>query len=197
MNVHTTCPYCGVSCGIVATPDGRGRAGSPAIRASRRRGRLAPRAPHWAEPVAGRPALHPGDRRPARILGHADTVAGGCDIIAGHGPTPAFYVSDWLLTEDYAANKLIKGFLGTASIEPTRGSACLVGGRPSAFGGDRCPASTGLRAGRPRRWSAAISPGATRAVQRPKRPSARAGNEDVGDRSAPHRDLRPADLISR
>ncbi|HTE82907.1 MAG TPA: hypothetical protein VK634_19635, partial [Reyranella sp.] len=26
MSVRTTCPYCGVGCGILATPDGRGRA---------------------------------------------------------------------------------------------------------------------------------------------------------------------------
>ena len=47
--------------------------------------------------------------------------------IAEHGPdSVAFYVSGQLLTEDYyAANKLIKGFIGTANID-TNSRLCMA-----------------------------------------------------------------------
>ena len=73
-----------------------------------------------------------------------DTVADGFrDIIARHGPDAvAFYVSGQLLTEDYyAANKLIKGFLGTANID-TNSRLCMassVAGHKRAFGSDTVP----------------------------------------------------------
>ena len=54
----------------------------------------------------------------------------------------AFYVSGQLLTEDYyAANKLIKGFLGTANID-TNSRLCMassVAGHKRAFGSDTVP----------------------------------------------------------
>ena len=60
-----------------------------------------------------------------------------------HGPDAvAFYVSGQLLTEDYyAANKLIKGFLGTANID-TNSRLCMassVAGHKRAFGSDTVP----------------------------------------------------------
>jgi assimilatory nitrate reductase catalytic subunit len=73
-----------------------------------------------------------------------DAVAGGFrDVIAEHGADAvAFYVSGQLLTEDYyAANKLIKGFLGTANID-TNSRLCMassVAGHKRAFGSDTVP----------------------------------------------------------
>jgi len=62
---------------------------------------------------------------------------------AAHGPDAcAFYVSGQLLTEDYyVANKLIKGFIGTANID-TNSRLCMastVAGHKRAFGADTVP----------------------------------------------------------
>ena len=63
--------------------------------------------------------------------------------IAEHGPdSVAFYVSGQLLTEDYyVANKLMKGFIGTANID-TNSRLCMassVAGHRRAFGADTVP----------------------------------------------------------
>ena len=63
--------------------------------------------------------------------------------IAEHGPdSVAFYVSGQLLTEDYyVANKLMKGFIGSANID-TNSRLCMassVAGHRRAFGGDVVP----------------------------------------------------------
>ncbi|MCB1719938.1 MAG: molybdopterin-dependent oxidoreductase, partial [Candidatus Competibacteraceae bacterium] len=60
-----------------------------------------------------------------------------------YGPESiAFYVSGQLLTEDYyVANKLIKGFIGTANID-TNSRLCMassVAGHRRAFGSDTVP----------------------------------------------------------
>ncbi|WP_425350205.1 molybdopterin-dependent oxidoreductase [Phyllobacterium phragmitis] len=65
------------------------------------------------------------------------------EAIAEHGPdSVAFYVSGQLLTEDYyAANKLMKGFIGTANID-TNSRLCMassVAGHRRAFGSDTVP----------------------------------------------------------
>ncbi|HWK50894.1 MAG TPA: nitrate reductase, partial [Steroidobacter sp.] len=64
-------------------------------------------------------------------------------IIAEHGPDAvALYVSGQLLTEDYyIANKLMKGFIGTANID-TNSRLCMssaVAGHKRAFGEDIVP----------------------------------------------------------
>ena len=64
--------------------------------------------------------------------------------IAEHGPdSVAFYVSGQLLTEDYyVANKLMKGFIGSANID-TNSRLCMassVAGHKRAFGADWCRA---------------------------------------------------------
>ena len=66
--------------------------------------------------------------------------------IAAHGPdSVAFYVSGQLLTEDYyVANKLMKGFIGSANID-TNSRLCMasaVAGYKRAFGEDIVPATT-------------------------------------------------------
>jgi assimilatory nitrate reductase catalytic subunit len=65
--------------------------------------------------------------------------------IAEHGPeSVAFYVSGQLLTEDYyVANKLMKGFIGTANID-TNSRLCMasaVAAHVRAFGEDVVPCS--------------------------------------------------------
>ncbi|MEL6480953.1 MAG: molybdopterin-dependent oxidoreductase [Pseudomonadota bacterium] len=65
------------------------------------------------------------------------------ETIAQHGPdSAAFYVSGQLLTEDYyVANKLMKGFIGSANID-TNSRLCMastVAGHRRAFGGDLVP----------------------------------------------------------
>ncbi|HEU4371989.1 MAG TPA: molybdopterin-dependent oxidoreductase, partial [Telluria sp.] len=73
-----------------------------------------------------------------------DKVAGGFrDIIAKHGPDAvALYVSGQLLTEDYyVANKLMKGYIGSANID-TNSRLCMssaVAGHKRAFGEDLVP----------------------------------------------------------
>ncbi|MFC0204416.1 molybdopterin-dependent oxidoreductase [Novosphingobium soli] len=147
--VRTTCAYCGVGCGIAATPTGarevaiRGDDAHPA-----NRGSLCSKGTHLGETVglSGR-LLHPmiGERR-ASWDKALDLVAKRFkDTIARHGPdSVAFYVSGQLLTEDYyVANKLMKGFIGSANID-TNSRLCMssaVAGHNRAFGEDVVPAS--------------------------------------------------------
>ena len=158
--VRTTCPYCGVGCGILATPDGNGGlaiAGDPAHPANR--GRLRSKGTALAETVGlhGR-LLHPlvhGKQTPWNEA--LDLVATRfSQTIARHGPdSVAFYVSGQMLTEDYyVANKLMKGFIGSANID-TNSRLCMastVAGHRRAFGDrHRARPLRGPRAGRPRR----------------------------------------------
>ncbi len=145
--VRSTCPYCGVGCGVLLSPDGTG-------------GLL----------VQGDPE-HPANlgKLCSKGLALGDTVdldgrllsprMAGTDVtwdvaleavaqrfketIAEHGPdSVAFYVSGQLLTEDYyVANKLMKGFIGSANID-TNSRLCMastVAGHKRAFGSDTVP----------------------------------------------------------
>jgi assimilatory nitrate reductase catalytic subunit len=73
-----------------------------------------------------------------------DRVAAGFSrVIAEHGPDAvAFYVSGQILTEDYyVANKLMKGFIGSANID-TNSRLCMasaVAAHKRAFGADAVP----------------------------------------------------------
>jgi assimilatory nitrate reductase catalytic subunit len=145
--VRTTCPYCGVGCGIVLTPDGNGGVtveGDTAHPANR--GRLCSKGAALGETLSLEDRLlHPEiDGRRVSWGAALDTVANGLrDVIERHGPDAiAFYVSGQLLTEDYyVANKLIKGFLGTANID-TNSRLCMassVAGHKRAFGSDTVP----------------------------------------------------------
>ncbi|WP_066723823.1 nitrate reductase [Sphingomonas pituitosa] len=142
--VRTTCAYCGVGCGIRATVTGARTVrieGDPQHPANH--GRLCSKGTHLGETVglAGR-LLHPmiGDRR-ATWDKALDLVARRFrEAIAEHGPdSVAFYVSGQLLTEDYyVANKLMKGFIGSANID-TNSRLCMssaVAGHMRAFGED-------------------------------------------------------------
>ena len=147
--IRTTCAYCGVGCGISATPTGprsvtiKGDEQHPA-----NGGRLCSKGTHLGETVGltGR-LLHPmiGNKR-ASWDKSLDLVAKKFrDTIERYGPdSVAFYVSGQLLTEDYyVANKLMKGFIGTANID-TNSRLCMssaVAGHNRAFGEDIVPAS--------------------------------------------------------
>jgi assimilatory nitrate reductase catalytic subunit len=147
--VLTTCPYCGVGCGGRASRAGGDVAGDEAHPANR--GRLCVKGSALAETLGaeGR-LLHPmmrDNREPFRRASWdtalARVAAGFRDTIARHGPdSVALYVSGQLLTEDYyAANKLAKGFLGTANID-TNSRLCMssaVAGHKRAFGSDSVP----------------------------------------------------------
>ncbi len=147
--VRTTCPYCGVGCGVVAASDGQGGA---AIAGDRDHpanfGRLCVKGAALGETLSleGR-LLYPeiGGRRASwdAALG---AVAGGIrTALAEHGPgAVAFYVSGQLLTEDYyVANKLMKGFIGSPNLD-TNSRLCMassVAGHRRAFGSDTVPGS--------------------------------------------------------
>jgi assimilatory nitrate reductase catalytic subunit len=149
MTVKTTCAYCGVGCGIVATPTGPRSAtiaGDPDHPANA--GRLCSKGTHLGETIGldGRLLTPMIGQRTASWDKALDLVAKRFrETIAQHGPdSVAFYVSGQLLTEDYyVANKLMKGFIGSANID-TNSRLCMssaVAGHTRAFGEDVVPAS--------------------------------------------------------
>lgn len=147
VTTSTTCPYCGVGCGVIATNQ---LDGTMSVKGDKTHpanfGRLCSKGSALAETVAldGR-LLHPqvnGQQASWDTAIHA--VADGFKkIIDEHGPDAvAFYVSGQLLTEDYyVANKLMKGFIGSANID-TNSRLCMssaVAGYKRAFGSDSVP----------------------------------------------------------
>ena len=146
-SVKTACPYCGVGCGVLATPDGAGGlavAGDPRHPANF--GRLCVKGSALSETVglAGRLLAPRIGGQEASWDQALDLVARRfSDSIAEHGPdSVAMYVSGQLLTEDYyVANKLMKGFIGSANID-TNSRLCMassVAGHRRAFGSDTVP----------------------------------------------------------
>ena len=145
--IRTTCPYCGVGCGVLAT---RGLDGAVQVQGDPDHpanfGRLCSKGAALGETVGldGRllyPLVHGKRVNWETALG---TVADGfARIIDEHGPNAVgFYVSGQLLTEDYyVVNKLAKGFIGTANID-TNSRLCMssaVAGHKRAFGADTVP----------------------------------------------------------
>ena len=142
-DVHTTCPYCGVGCGIVSKSDGTIAADQlhPA-----NRGRLCSKGAALGATLddSGRllkPSIGGRDASWDDALGLI--AARFRQTIARHGPdSVAFYVSGQCLTEDYyVANKLMKGFIGSANID-TNSRLCMassVAGHIRAFGEDIVP----------------------------------------------------------
>jgi assimilatory nitrate reductase catalytic subunit len=144
--VRTTCPYCGVGCGLVANSTSQGLAltGDPLHPANF--GRLCSKGSALGDTLdlAGRlltPRVHGVEVGWDQALQHvAERFAA---IIRAHGPDAvAFYVSGQLLTEDYyVANKLMKGFIGSANID-TNSRLCMssaVAAHKRAFGEDLVP----------------------------------------------------------
>jgi len=144
---RTTCPYCGVGCGVIATPmtDGTvGIAGDPEHPANY--GRLCSKGSALGETMSLEERLLYPEISGARASWNdaLDLVAQRFSAtIAEHGPeSVALYVSGQILTEDYyAANKLVKGYFGTANID-TNSRLCMassVSGHKRAFGSDTVP----------------------------------------------------------
>jgi assimilatory nitrate reductase catalytic subunit len=152
--IKTTCCYCGVGCGIIATTDGqritavRGDPDHPA-----NHGKLCSKGStlHLTTGLAGR-ALVPLQRRErgaplqrARWNNTLDGLAARfAATIEQHGPdSVGFYVSGQLLTEDYYVfNKLAKGLIGTNNID-TNSRLCMssaVAGYKETLGADAPPA---------------------------------------------------------
>ena len=139
----TTCPYCGVGCGVAVSSDGtvRGDATHPA-----NRGRLCSKGSALGESLdnSGRLQQPRIDGKEARWDQALDLVADRFKkTIAQYGPdSVAFYASGQFLTEDYyVANKLMKGFIGSANID-TNSRLCMastVAGHVRAFGEDIVP----------------------------------------------------------
>jgi assimilatory nitrate reductase catalytic subunit len=141
--VRTTCPYCGVGCGLVVAADGT-VAGDPDHPANR--GRICSKGAALAETLGAagrllRPAI---GGRPSSWEEALDLVAARLTrTIADHGlDAVALYVSGQFTTEDYyVANKLMKGFIGSANID-TNSRLCMassVAGHIRAFGEDVVP----------------------------------------------------------
>jgi assimilatory nitrate reductase catalytic subunit len=149
---RTACPYCGVGCGVLATPDGRGGAaisGDPEHPANF--GRLCSKGSALGETLGlENRLLYPmircskGSMERIAWTDALDHVAHRFQhTIARDGPgAVAFYLSGQLLTEDYyVANKLMKGFIGSANVD-TNSRLCMassVAGHRRAFGSDTVP----------------------------------------------------------
>ncbi len=149
---RTTCPYCGVGCGVLATPDDSGGAaisGDPEHPANL--GRLCSKGSALGETLGLESRLlYPmircskGTMERVAWSDALDHVAHRFQhIVARDGPgAVAFYLSGQLLTEDYyVANKLMKGFIGSANVD-TNSRLCMassVAGHRRAFGADTVP----------------------------------------------------------
>jgi assimilatory nitrate reductase catalytic subunit len=154
----STCPYCGVGCGVVIRTEGarivdvRGDAEHPA-----NFGRLCTKgstlhltaAPHVAAQTR---LLHPMQRTargatPQRMAWDdaiATLATRLADTVQAHGPDAVgLYISGQLLTEDYYVfNKLAKGLLGTNNVD-TNSRLCMssaVSGYKATLGADAPPA---------------------------------------------------------
>jgi ferredoxin-nitrate reductase len=151
---RSTCPYCGVGCGVEAgVKDSR----IVAIRGDRSHpanfGKLCPKPAGLPEAVHHPDRLtHPLRRKPGggfRRVSWDEALQEVADklraTIRNHGPdAAAFYISGQLLTEDYyAVGKLARGFLGVANVD-SNSRLCMssaVAGYKGAFGTDGPPAS--------------------------------------------------------
>ena len=143
----TTCPYCGVGCGVLATTQADGSVsikGDPDHPANF--GRLCSKGSALGETLSlDERMLYP------QVEGERVSWDNALDLVAEkfagsikeYGPdSVAFYVSGQILTEDYyVANKLMKGYIGSANID-TNSRLCMassVAGHRKAFGTDTVP----------------------------------------------------------
>lgn len=146
---QTTCPYCGVGCGVDATiVNGQLTAVSGSVQHQANFGKLCVKGSNLAETtdLDGRLLYPEVNGQRASWDDATDVVANKFkQVIAEHGPQAvAFYVSGQILTEDYyVANKLMKGYIGSANID-TNSRLCMssaVAGYKRAFGSDTVPCS--------------------------------------------------------
>ena len=143
----TTCPYCGVGCGVIvkgSQEEGWSVKGDTEHPANL--GRLCSKGSALGQTLSFEDRLLYPYVNGARVSWDSalDTVADGFKrILETHGPdSVAFYLSGQLLTEDYyIANKLSKGFLGSSHVD-TNSRLCMassVAGHKRAFGADTVP----------------------------------------------------------
>ncbi len=146
----TTCPYCGVGCGVNLTIPNSSTESVPPVSGDLDHpanfGRLCVKGSSLAQ------TLQSDDRLLEPIVKGesvswesavgtvSDKIA---QVVQDHGPDAfAFYLSGQILTEDYyVANKLAKGFIGTANVD-TNSRLCMasaVVGYKRAFGSDTVP----------------------------------------------------------
>ncbi|MGY8871245.1 MAG: nitrate reductase [Pseudomonadales bacterium] len=145
--IKTTCPYCGVGCGVDAkVQQGNLIAVSGSTDHPANQGRLCVKGSALDETVS-----HQGRLLSPKVAGknvdwntaYSHVASKLSDIIEKHGPDAvAMYVSGQILTEDYyVANKLMKGFIGTANLD-TNSRLCMssaVSAHKRAFGSDTVP----------------------------------------------------------
>jgi assimilatory nitrate reductase catalytic subunit len=155
---RSTCPYCGVGCGVIVEHDGaqiRGVRGDPDHPANA--GRLCSKGQSLHLTATPPVLLHERLRRPmARVERGAPAVAIGWDdaldsvadriaeAVRTRGPDAVgFYLSGQLLTEDYAVfNKLARALVGTNNVD-TNSRLCMssaVAGYKQSLGADAPPA---------------------------------------------------------
>ncbi|QEQ97111.1 nitrate reductase [Neptunomonas concharum] len=146
--IKTTCPYCGVGCGVDAKVENNqliavsGSKDHPA-----NKGSLCVKGASLHETVGYQDRiLHPTIKNERVSWDRATHYIAEqlSQVIEQHGPEAiAMYVSGQILTEDYyVANKLMKGFIGTANID-TNSRLCMasaVVAHKRAFGSDTVPA---------------------------------------------------------
>jgi len=146
---RTTCPYCGVGCGVLVQVESNGAVsvrGDPLHQANF--GRLCSKGSALGETVGLDDRLLYPMVRGQQVSWDAalsEVAQAFAKVQAQHGAdSVAIYVSGQLLTEDYyVANKLAKGFLGTSNID-TNSRLCMssaVAGQKRAFGADTVPGS--------------------------------------------------------
>ena len=154
---RSTCPYCGVGCGVIIEHDATqitGVRGDPRHPANA--GRLCTKgstlaltaAPHLRSQRALQPLRRVARGQPLQpVAWHEalDEVASRvAATVAQHGPdSVGLYLSGQLLTEDYYVfNKLAKGLLGTNNVD-TNSRLCMssaVAGYKQSLGADAPPA---------------------------------------------------------
>jgi len=143
----TTCPYCGVGCGVIVSMHENGSVeiqGDPDHPANF--GRLCSKGSALAETVHLTERLLYPEMYGEQVSweqAYREIAEKFSAIIQQHGADAvAFYVSGQLLTEDYyVANKLMKGFIGSANID-TNSRLCMssvVAAYKRAFGEDVVP----------------------------------------------------------
>ena len=148
---QTTCPYCGVGCGVDITLETAGNkttlkalTGTPEHPANF--GRLCVKGTNLLETndLTGRLTQPQMGGKPVSWDTATSAIAEKMQqVIDEHGPDAvALYVSGQLLTEDYyVANKFMKGFVGSANID-TNSRLCMssaVAAYKRAFGEDIVP----------------------------------------------------------
>ena len=145
--ISTTCPYCGVGCGVSAERRGASLIATDGDKSHpANSGRLCVKGVALKDTVSleGR-LLEPkvGGEVVDWDTAISRVADGFSEVIAKYGPDAvAFYLSGQLLTEDYyVANKLMKGFMGSANVD-TNSRLCMasaVAAHKRAFGEDVVP----------------------------------------------------------